>query len=251
MQRLLRRPPRAATFAFATLALAGLAGSATAGGPADVPAAAAVAASRLEIEVTWDDPTHALPFPSSWVAEELAAQLRPLGILVHFSAARGLTVTPAETLRVILLERHPLERTQHSNVIGLAQRQPSARAVWLLLSSTRRALGLDANPDRLPPLHQRRLLARALARVASHELVHAFVPAHPHAGEGLMQARLDRDALTRLGVGFDAGTARVLVSALSVDGVPGVRLVAGSVPPAALRQPTLAPPGTVLPGTLY
>jgi hypothetical protein len=247
MQRLLRHPTTATTLVLAlvSVALTTSARSADAAGPAAPEAAAAVADPRLEIAVTWDDPTHALPFPSAWVAQELEAQLRPLGILVRFHAARDFTVTPAETFRVILLERHPLERTQRSNAIGLAHREPSARAVWLLLRSTTRALGLSTNPATTPPPREQRLLARALARVAAHELVHTLAPGHPHAAAGLMQARLDRSALTRPHIDFDPTTSRVLLAALLADGLPGVRVVVGPAPPAPLAPPALAPLGTV------
>lgn len=246
MQGLLRHlgscAPLVVAFA-ALLAVPARSSTARDGGPT-VDAARAVTGPPLEIAVTWDDPTRALPFPSTWVARELAEQLRPLGILVRFQSAAEFTVTPAETFRVILLTHHPLERTRRSNAIGLAHREPRARAVWLLLSSTQRALGLSADPAFVPPLREQRMLARALARVAAHELVHALAPGHPHAADGLMRARLDRRALTGTRVDFDPATARVLLTALRGDAVPGARIVAAETLATPFAQPSFTPLGT-------
>jgi hypothetical protein len=76
-------------------------------------------------------------------------------------------------------------------------------------------LGLSRSGVRTPA--ERRMLARALARVAVHEIVHRIAPALPHAEAGIMRSRLDRALLTRERAFLDSSSVASLLELL-VDG---------------------------------
>jgi hypothetical protein len=192
------------------------------GSPANAP---------LELEVTWDDPASALPVPSEWVGDELQKQFGALGVLVRWRLASATRGEPLEVCRVILLRSHPLESVRQRGTMGLAQCHPRSRSVWLGLSAVRRTLGL--HPTQRLSLLQGRDLARALGRVAAHELVHVLVPGQPHASSGLMQARLNRRALSEGRVFFDPDTSTALRAALREAAHPETRVAGGLAPPQA------------------
>ena len=75
--------------------------------------------------------------------------------------------------------------------------------------------------------------ARALARVAGHEIVHAL-GITTHSPGGLMAARLDRDALTAAVLRIDRAT----LAAVRLAFDRGARSAAGPWTLASLRGPT-------------
>ena len=195
--------------------------AATARGQAwQLPRQPTTARAPLEIDVVWDDPESALLVPNAWVGKEVQAQFGRLGVRVRWRKGNADRGEAASACRVILLRRHPLERERGRGTMGFAQRDSQSRSVWLLLASVRRALGLSSRPEIPLTQLQRVELARALGRVAVHELIHVLVVSHPHAVGGVMGKRLDTDLLTADGVQLDAGTGLALRAALRPARVP-------------------------------
>jgi hypothetical protein len=78
--------------------------------------------------------------------------------------------------------------------LGVYLVHADASTVFVFHERVRRVLGLRSG---LLPPGERKLLSRALARVAVHEIVHRIAPDLPHAEDGIMRSRLDRALLTR------------------------------------------------------
>jgi hypothetical protein len=185
----------------------------------------------LTIDVVWDDPTSAVLVPSTWVGEEVREQFDALGVRVRWRHTKPQEGEPAEVCWVIVLGSNPLEYARSRGTMGFTQRDSVSRSVWLLLAAVDRAIGLPVRPATPLSILQRRDLARALGRVAAHELVHVLAPGHAHASSGLMQARLNRRVLTETGVRFDPGTGAALRAAL----LPATRVAGGPALPWAGR----------------
>jgi hypothetical protein len=64
--------------------------------------------------------------------------------------------------------------------------------VRVFLAEIRRTLDLDAEKTEFPKARETMILARALARVVAHEIVHAVAPEADHTTAGLMQSELTR-----------------------------------------------------------
>jgi hypothetical protein len=80
-----------------------------------------------------------------------------------------------------------------------------AVAVWVFPDQVAWALGLDIEMRRSWGKRAEKNFGLALARVASHEVIHALGSAS-HSPGGLMAAGLDRNALTGPSLRIDRGT---------------------------------------------
>ena len=105
---------------------------------------------------------------------------------------------------VILLANDPSPARRLRPILGLVVRdQQPVRSIWAFVGNIKRTLGLNPRPGYLFSGSERTLLARAVARVVAHEVVHALAPEHLHDSDGLMMRSLSRDRLvgqrTRLG----------------------------------------------------
>jgi hypothetical protein len=75
---------------------------------------------------------------------------------------------------------------------------------------------LDLSLDRRSLIEPRIIgqLARAVGRVAAHEVIHIVAPCQPHAEEGLMTAQLTKRSLTRRSLHVDPVTADYVLNRL-------------------------------------
>jgi len=167
------------------------------------------------LNIVWIDPTRALPFSSTFVALEVREVFATLGVAVDWSEAGSEPIEDPEALRVILLRAEPSGWRFERNVLGIVNRNPASdRAIWVVLSNVRKALGLHpiGSPGSATD-HFR--LARALGRVTVHEVFHVVAPWHAHADEGLMRETLDQRALLRPSVNLDLESREVFLSVLA------------------------------------
>lgn len=175
-----------------------------------VPAALAQEERPRRLTLQWSDPEGQFRFERDLLEAEARALFAPLGIALEW-AADG-TAVARDGVQVILLSRDRSGGRMGSRLtMACVQRQESRQpALWIVVPQVRAALGLPAEPT----LGEGPVLARALARVMSHELVHLIAPELPHAGRGLMSATLGRDFLRRPDTPvLDAGVARAVQQA--------------------------------------
>jgi len=99
-----------------------------------------------------------------------------------------------------------------------------------VIELVRGALGLDLERRRSWSKQAERNFAVAVARVATHEVIHAL-GALGHSAGGLMAARLDRNALTARALRVDLGTVAALRQAFD----RGALTADGSWTPSLLR----------------
>jgi hypothetical protein len=201
-----------ALLTFAAAAVAALGGTTA---PADAvtwPTPSTGAAGPPIVHVVWTDPQQVLPFSPRHVAEELERMLGDMGIGLSWSAVPPAEISGPTDFRVVLLAAD--RRLDGRPLLGATRPGPPP-TIWLLLGSTRSALGLDVPATRTADVS---LLSRALSRVIVHELVHAVAPEHPHAGGGLMSVRVSRGLLLGQGVQLDPPAREALLSGLAARG---------------------------------
>jgi hypothetical protein len=151
------------------------------------------------IRFVWFDPNQVLPGKGGDVSREVAAIFGSLGFAVSWRTGRlgDEESLAADEVSVILLPSNPQGPAGRAGVMGRVQLgQELPHAAWIFVGEVKRVLrpptlnhqGL-ADPREIPDL------VGALARVVVHEIVHAVLPAEPHARRGLMMETLDRTAL--------------------------------------------------------
>jgi hypothetical protein len=118
------------------------------------------------------------------------------------------------TLPLILQAGEPSAWGLDSSVMGatLGSRQAS-QAVYIFVPNVIRSLELDFDGGIESPKGGHRL-ARALGRIAAHEVVHAVAPTYPHMAEGLMERSLMPRFLVKYRVRLDPRVSRAFLSAL-------------------------------------
>lgn len=196
-----------------------------------VGAASAASAERPRLDLVWIDPTDIATGTFATVAAESRALLSATGADVTWTAApRGAVVGP-ESIVVIAVPTYPQTLNRERHVMGATRMvADGALAVWVFPDQVAWALGLDLDMRRSWGERAQRSFGLAIARVASHEVIHALGAAS-HAPSGLMTARLDRNALTAPNLRIDAAT----VAAIRRSFDRGARIADRSWTPSLLR----------------
>jgi hypothetical protein len=159
------------------------------------------------------DPGRALPGGFAGVAREVQRFFRELGVEASWREGGSFGESPIPEVPVIVLPRPLVPRPGQNRVLGLVVRnQEPQRAVWLFAENVRRVLGRPAAQPYAGPDFD-----VALARVASHEIVHAVNPDEPHAREGLMRHSLTREFLVGDRAPIDTRCASSFVSRLAEE----------------------------------
>ncbi len=204
-----------------------------------VPAAAREHAPRLHL--VWIDPVRLAPGTYAEMKAESTLVLEGLGAEVSWSEAPDGAVLGSEYTAVIAVPTHQLGDGDTRHVMGATRPDTSLPpAVWIYPDQVAWALGFDvrARPRWSPA--QRSGFARALARVVSHEVVHALgVP--EHSSHGLMAATLDRRALTAASIAVDGKSAAAVQRAL--DG--GAVVARVPAPPLRAGREATLPSGAI------
>jgi hypothetical protein len=183
------------------------------------------------LDLVWVDPTEIAAGTFATVAAESRMLLEATGADVTWtSAPRGAVVGP-ESLVVIAVPTYPTSLNRERHVMGSTRMvADGALAVWVFPDQVAWALGLDMEMRRSWSKRAERDFALAVARVASHEVIHAL-GAVGHSAGGLMSPRLDRNALTRRALRVDRDT----VAAIRLAFDRGARTADGSWTPSVLR----------------
>lgn len=192
--------------------------------------------ARPRIGLVWSDPLRALPFPEARLGRAVASQLEPLGIEVAWRLAESGPAS-GDDITVVLLDHEPPGAT-HPAAMGVTRPGSIARTLWLVLPNVRRTLGLG-RPASAASRDLDFQLARALARVVAHEVVHILAPAARHSRGGLMRASLGPAQLLAEDLPLDPAGRAALASALESPAGPG----------GADRDPAAGPVETAALGT--
>jgi hypothetical protein len=155
------------------------------------------AAESPHLDLVWVDPTGMVGGTFPVVSDESRLALSAIGADVRWTAAppHGAVVGP-ESLVVIAVPTYRGTNGFLNHVMGSTRVvADGALAVWVFPDQVAWALGLDLDMRRSWGKRTEGHFARALARVASHEILHALGAAD-HTRSGLMAASLDRRALT-------------------------------------------------------
>lgn len=184
-----------------------------AGSPADPPAELPAGPVLL-----WSDPESVVPFGIDPVAEELAVMARALGADVRLEPAEP-EDEPGELRYLVRIMREPeVHWRLRDDVMAAAPRVEGLEGtIFVFLEQVRSVLGHLASRDPSEAPREHAELARALARILAHEMVHVVAPDHPHATSGLMVADLRRDKLLRRQPRIDRKCARAFHMALSAQ----------------------------------
>lgn len=168
--------------------------------------------ARERLDLVWSDPAQALPCSFDDVGREVTRIFQRVGVDVTWRPLGTRDAAPPEIM-VVFLDAGP-PGSVPVNAMGATHRdQRRQPALWVLLCSVRRALGLDPTSGRAAHGFPKRLFARALGRVVAHEAIHILAPAHPHATQGLMHHCLGRSDLLKADLSLGLPTYRGLLFA--------------------------------------
>jgi hypothetical protein len=164
--------------------------------------------ARPDLIVLWSDPQHS-------VSDDLRRQLvretetlfRHWGVTAGTSLER-LDTVPQPQVRVVLLDQAWLD-SDGKRILGETHARPlEFPAVWILVPNVRGMLERtewEARPG---------VLARALALVTAHEIVHVLAPGLHHTSHGLMRSGLAARDLARPTLGVSNAFRRALLEAV-------------------------------------
>jgi hypothetical protein len=131
----------------------------------------------------------------SAVQEETVALVAAMGVDASVrTLAPGSDLDPA-ALTLIVMDGEPPTRAMEG-VMGAVQRQGAIPALWIYSSSVAAASRLAWRVHESWPEDDRDAFARAMARVAVHEIIHLVCPWRGHDRQGLMAATMSRGTLT-------------------------------------------------------
>lgn len=202
-------------------------------------AAARADADAPRLELVWADPLGMAAGAYPALAAESRAVLASIGADVAWREAPSEAVVGPGSLVVIAVPTYPSGQGRERHVMGATRTvaDGAALAVWVFPDQVAWALGLDLGrrPSWSAPAEAN--FARALARVASHEIVHAL-GAFRHTRRGLMASRLDRRALVAPALPIDGATLAIVRRTFD----RGARASSGSWTPSLPPAPLAAGP---------
>ena len=192
-----------------------------------------------KLGLVWVDPVRLAPGSFGVLKAESTGLLASLGADVSWSEALDGEVLGPESMAVIAVPTHHFDG-ERPHVMGATRPDTSLpAAVWVYPDEIAWALGFDVRARSSWSVALRAMFGLALARVVSHEVVHALgVPAH--ARYGLMAATLDRRALTNATIHIDPKTLAAVKVAR-----PATLVAGGSTPPIRMAAPAVIPDGVL------
>jgi hypothetical protein len=164
------------------------------------------------ITLVWVDPDDRASIAAEDAMEEAVAVLREAGAEVRWRRADPLGLLGAEELAVIMVAA---PRENERRVMGAAPLTTSAPAVWVHPDAVGEVIGLERRAPSGWTARERVVFARALGRVAAHEVVHAILGSPRHASAGLMSRSLQGPDLLAPFLYVDSGTRRAVVRAVA------------------------------------
>jgi hypothetical protein len=207
------------------LALAAVVTAATAAAPR-----AAAARLAQPITLVWVDPGEMASFAAEDAMTEALAMLREAGASARWRHAEVPNLLGEDELAVVLVAA---PGANSGLVMGSAPLTDAAPAIWVHPDAVAKVVGLGARGTGDWTPGERRGFARALGRVAAHEVVHAILGSPQHASTGLMSRALQRNALLGPMLQVDVRTRRAVGQALAAP----LRWTLRSAPLQGTRAP--------------
>jgi hypothetical protein len=161
------------------------------------PAAAAETEWAPRLQLVWIDVLGSAPYAFQGAARETSAILADAGVEAAWTLGDASTVTSADELKIVLMPGTTKGARLPEHVMGGTRRGARSHTTWIYLSNVLWALGLQEKAARRLSVQEQEQVARALGRVAAHEIVHAVAPDLPHSAHGLMAGKLGRDYLVQ------------------------------------------------------
>lgn len=171
--------------------------------------AAAQGRERKELELVWLD-AHRL-FPGfARVRSEADAIFRDLGVEVRWEVGTDPRPSTGENprIQVVLMPSEPTGWGIAPTAMGVVLLPERSRqeTAYLFYRAILRNVGLGRKSGAMLEPREQRDVARAIARVLVHEVVHTIVPNLSHADEGVMHDALLSATLLRQDVEIDGRT---------------------------------------------
>lgn len=175
---------------------------------------AALAANPVDtIVASWSD-AHGLVRYQEEVRAEVETILEKAGVRVYWSDAVGEPAPGAALpVSIVVSPSAPEGEGWHlsPSTMGVYLATAESSAVFVFYHRVASVLeGPSARDGMMPPAERKRL-AKALARIVVHELVHRVAPDLPHADSGIMRRDLGRSLLLRSRLELDDGTRAALL----------------------------------------
>ncbi len=181
--------------------------------------AAAGAQSSTEVvpplALIWHDNYDLLPQGFDRVARDIQTSFAEMGIAVSWDA-ENTPKSAAVRVQVVLKAADPTSwgLPKHTMGVVIGNKIPRS-SVFIFLPNVLRTLGYGPELKRMRPPKEVAFIARGLARVVAHEVIHAVVPEHGHDGGGLLAPKLKRKALTWRHLDLDDATQELLLARLT------------------------------------
>jgi len=163
--------------------------------------------ARPELVVLWSDPEQLV---AAAVKRQLFRDAAALfaGWGVTLRSSDGLDSDGGQDVRVVLLGQERRDERGARILGGTHARPVEPLAVWVLVPNVQAMLEQTEGGARP------HLLARALAIVAAHEILHALAPGLGHASHGLMRPGLTPQDLVRPSLPVNNAYLRALLGAV-------------------------------------
>jgi hypothetical protein len=164
------------------------------------------------IALVWVDPTAQASFAAEEAMKEAVTLLRAAGAEALWRMSEAPLPLDGDELAVIVVSA-PGENARR--VMGSTQLADSALAVWIYPQAVAAVIGLDPRAPTAWTAIERRAFARALGRVAAHEVVHAVLESPRHSSIGLMSRSLVRGDLLAPVLAVDRETRHAIRRAVA------------------------------------
>jgi hypothetical protein len=168
------------------------------------------------ILASWSDGHRLVRYPEE-VRAEVRAILEGAGIRVRWSDELGESGSDRFLpVSVVVIPSEPSGAGWHisPSAMGVYLAEEEASAVFIFYHRVARVVGVSSGRNGMMDPSDAKRLARALGRVAVHELVHRVAPELPHADSGLMRDDLGRSLLTRRKLELDDRSRSAVLAVL-------------------------------------
>lgn len=186
--------------------------------------------SAPRLRLVWIDVLGSAPYAFQNASRETSAILAEAGVQAAWTLGEASTVTTEDELKIVLMPGTTNGARLPEHVMGGTRRGAQSHTTWIYLSNVLWALGLQEKHARRLSVQEEEQVARALGRVAAHEIVHAVAPDVRHSPHGLMADKLGRGYLIRDTVSLAPAQRSALRAAVQVfDSAPAPPPVAVSL----------------------
>jgi hypothetical protein len=169
----------------------------------------------VTFRLVWFDTYRLLPHSFKTMSQEVHRIYSRAGVNIVLDQGQeeqGRVIdTDPLSVNVVLLPSNSTDWGLKRTVMGVATHREGLKgSIYVFYPSVLRTMQLERSMGPVGSPRSMKYLARAIARVVSHELVHILAPHRPHTVGGLMNSRLTRKYLLAKRVHFDSDSARVV-----------------------------------------